>query len=204
MHRQARVDTPAAVDSVAFSPDGHALAIGRHDGVVTIGPWERSQRPVRVGPVGLGWPAISLGWTADGRKIAVGSLGGTVHVADTRTGRRTGRTISAHSGYVLSVDVSADSSMLLTAGSDGSASLWDLETHTRIGGPMVVGPRGWSFASFLRNDSAVGTVSAVPTQQVWPTTPAAWMRRACSVANRDLTHIERAEFGVPPNLSVCA
>jgi hypothetical protein len=30
------------------------------------------------------------------------------------------------------------------------------------------------------------------------------MRRACSVANRDLTHIERAEFGVPPNLSVCA
>jgi WD40 repeat protein len=115
MHRQARVDTPAAVDSVAFSPDGHALAIGRHDGVVTIGPWERSQRPVRVAPVGLGWPAISLGWSADGRKIAVGSLGGTVHVADTRTGRRTGRTISAHSGYVLSVDVSADRSMLLTA-----------------------------------------------------------------------------------------
>jgi len=112
----------------------------------------------------------------------------------------------------LSVDVSPDGETMLTSGGDGAVSLWDTDTGASIGSPLVTssgalmfGPAAWTFGSFGEQGRAIVAVVAGGGGQVWtwPADPDRWAERACSVAGRDLTATERAEFGIAPGLTVC-
>jgi WD40 repeat protein/DNA-binding SARP family transcriptional activator/class 3 adenylate cyclase len=124
----ARVRIGGPIDT-ALSPDGKRLAVAS---------WWSDEGNGAVFDVGTGTKAFGLrgpnccipplsrgvSWSPDGRYIAASSESAT-RVWRAATGRLA-HTLLGHTGYVLSVAWSPDSSRLVTGGSDGTAKVWEI------------------------------------------------------------------------------
>jgi WD40 repeat protein/DNA-binding SARP family transcriptional activator len=119
-----------AIDT-ALSPDGKRVAVAR---------WWADGEVGAVFDVSTGKEAFALpgpnccasptsrgvSWSPDGRLVAVSSEGtGRVWDAETGTLRYT---LLGHSGFILSVAWSPDSSRLVTGSSDGTAKVWEVRS----------------------------------------------------------------------------
>jgi WD40 repeat protein/DNA-binding SARP family transcriptional activator len=176
-----------AIDT-ALSPDGKRVAVARWEG--EAGEGEASA----VFDVSTGEEAFALAgpnccasppsrgvsWSPDGRLVAISSEG-TARVWDAETGTLK-YTLRGHSGFVLSVAWSPDSSRLVTGGSDGTAKVWE------IGSDGVRGVR-WSLSALETKSGIVGVAfspdgtrvmagdassSAVQVWDLGPTGDAEW------------------------------
>lgn len=123
------------VNSIAVSPDGRQFAaVGSSTGI-TI--WD-SQSGLRIDSLpGNAGSISSVAFSSDGRRLATGgSIDGRAMIWDLAT-RDTLMTFLAHRrGYlkvaVQNVEFSRDGNLLLTAGDDTLARLWDLRTRVQI------------------------------------------------------------------------
>lgn len=78
-------------------------------------------------------PMVSLlRFTPDGKRLIVGTEFGSVTIHDAATGKLLFETDDLHDSAVLSADVSADGTLLVTTSSDGTARLWDAGTGALI------------------------------------------------------------------------
>jgi WD40 repeat protein/DNA-binding SARP family transcriptional activator len=108
--------------SVAFSPDGELIAGDGWDDVfvwsvedgTTIARIREQQVP-------------ALAFSPDGRRLATGSLDGSLKVWEVRTGRQLD-TLTGSLGQVLDLAFSPDGARLATSSSDGTVRLWDVGT----------------------------------------------------------------------------
>jgi WD40 repeat protein len=113
----------------AISPDGRQVAVAtlyRVDeaGAVFDVDTHEEALPL-VGPDCCLYPnGGGVSWSPDGRFIA-GTSGATARVWDAETGTLQ-HTLPGHSGSVLGVAWSPDSSRLVTGGSDGTARVWEI------------------------------------------------------------------------------
>jgi WD40 repeat protein/DNA-binding SARP family transcriptional activator/class 3 adenylate cyclase len=125
-----RIDAapPSHLDT-ALSPDGERLAVvgsRRGEEVGAVFDVETGEETFRLsGP--LSAPAVS--WSPDGRYIAASSDDAT-RVWDAETGKLR-HALRGHTGLVLSVAWSPDSSRLVTGGSDGTARVWEIGAGVR-------------------------------------------------------------------------
>jgi WD40 repeat protein/serine/threonine protein kinase len=152
---------------VAFSPDGQRLATG--------GTWQQGLllRNAESGRL-LGTlpepphPVTALAFSADGDRLASASLGRTVSLWDTTTGRLL-LTIP-HSGNVLGIAFSSAGRRLASTGEDKTVHLWDTATgrevlgllgHGDVCGCVAFSPDGWRLASASHDRNII----------VWDATP---------------------------------
>jgi WD40 repeat protein len=141
----------AALNSVAFSPDGRRLAFA--DG-----------RTVRVCDATTGndvhppgkqqASANCVTYSPDGRQLASGSVEGTVKVWDTGTGQEV--LAFHHAAGIWTLAFSPDSRRLAAAGGNSTVKVWDLTAgkealilrgHIETVSAVAFSPDGWRLAS---------------------------------------------------------
>ena len=128
------LQSSAAVASVAFSPDGHTLAVG--DVAGQIGLWDMTTGRRTASLAQGATTATSVTFSPDGHILAVGDDNGNITLWDVTTKRKT---ISMNEvGTINSVAFSPDGHTLAAGDDDGDIALWDVATghQTNI---LVVG-----------------------------------------------------------------
>ena len=94
--------------------------------------------------------------------------------------------IGAARGYIHSLALSDDGSVLLAAAGDQTVSLFDTETGVRLGGPITA-DAPFIIPGFLRPDGMAAAVTGKHGVLVWDLDPEHLAKAACTVAGRNLT-----------------
>ena len=128
----------------------------------------------------IGAPS-AVAWSHDGRYLAVGDRTGALSMHDADTLTDTANQDGAAAGYVLTVSFSPDDSTLVSAGTDGTMSLWSAPDLRREGPPMVSTAsttQPWRYAWYQPGGTIAGlqpadATATGPPPSVWFTFPAA-------------------------------
>ncbi len=116
------------IGGIAFTPDGKTL-VSAADSTVRL--WNaESGAPLKTLGAGAG-VITDLAMSADGGRVAVSSMDGTVRVFSLRTGESE-RTFQ-NGGRVLSVAATADGGVVLSGDDRGAVRIWSVETGGEIG-----------------------------------------------------------------------
>ena len=119
----------------AFSPDNRRLATGSTHKTAKVWDAETGQLFLRLR--GHRREISAVAYSGDGRRIATGGFDGTAKVWDANTGEEllnlpmdpvTGYALLGLSNRVMWVQFDARNERLLTAGTDGKARVWNLDT----------------------------------------------------------------------------
>ena len=184
----------------AFSRDGTQLVLARDGGSALV-------LDVRSGRVletlgGDGDILVDVAFSPDGSVAAAGTASGEVLLWDTTDWSLRGRPLVGHSDAVLSVDFSPDGRRLVTAGRD-DVLLWTMDRPDVDAQRLREGSRADAQALFLSPD-AVLTAAEGGGGKVWPVDVGTWLRRACTLAGRELTGAEwRRALGSREQRSTC-
>jgi WD40 repeat protein len=117
---------PVGGGRIAVSPDGATLAVGRHDGAITLVNLVTGRRRRLAGHTG---PVFRLAFSHGGATLASVSDDRTAILWDVATGRPL-ETLRGHAGWVHGVVFSRDGRTLYTSSLDDTVMAWDL-TGTR-------------------------------------------------------------------------
>ncbi len=182
-----------SVYAVAFSPDGRLLACGVRDGSIAL--WDvAARRQVGDALAGHAGLVTALAFSPDGRLLASASRDGTVILWDVAVGSPARPPLAGHTDWVQGVAFSPDGRLLASSSRDGAIILWDVATGRPLGRPLT-GHAGWvngvAFSPDGRLLASGGEDAAI---HLWDVDPAAWERRACRTANRNLTPQEWARY----------
>ena len=137
--------------SVAFSPDGATLAVGRLDGTIRLWDPATGQTNSELTANGRVLTVTFLGDTV----LASGGSDGVIRLWDPVTGRLRG-TMEGHDGPVLTLSHAEGGRTLASGGADATVRLWDVvagllnttfEGHERAVPSVSLSPNGRTVAS---------------------------------------------------------
>ncbi|HWR48507.1 MAG TPA: WD40 repeat domain-containing protein, partial [Pseudonocardiaceae bacterium] len=135
-----------AVNSVAFSPDGHTVATGSTDRTVRLWDVADPAHPKLRGPPLTGHTnlVLSVVFSPDGRTLATGSGDQTVrlwNVTDPAHPSPLGPPLTGHTDYVNAVAFSQDGHILASGSTDRTVRLWNVAdpAHPTPLGPPLTG-----------------------------------------------------------------
>jgi WD40 repeat protein len=175
--------------SPAFSANGKLLAFAQvGPGVARAQIWDVGRRSRIATLEGGEGDALAVAFSPDGRLLAVGGYGTFVRIWDVRTAKVVHE---LNAGGVVALEFSRDGRILAVAG-DG-ASLWDVETGTRLGPTLTVG-KGETMMDLSSDGRRLLMTASDGRGAVWEIDQRWWERRACTVANRKLTRAEWAKI----------
>jgi WD40 repeat protein len=200
-----RTDTNTLYASVALSPDGSLLAAGSTSGTIDV--WDASSElPIKhlSGHSRTAFRSnVSVTFSPDGRYLASTGEDNTIRrwtVAEFRdTKQPQGQPLDGPMSNVSAREFSPDGKILVTGGQNGEVALWDVATRRPIGQPLIGHTGAVQAIAFEPQGKSVVTVGADGQLLAWDVDPASWQRRACRIANRNLTTSEE-ESVIPSTL----
>jgi DNA-binding SARP family transcriptional activator/WD40 repeat protein len=181
-------------DSVAFSRDGKALAVGLDNGpTLILDPTSEKLRRV-LRPVGSAdhEGTIALAFAPDGT-LATGSYAGIVQLWDPASGVAHAHPVHVAPGPVGSIAFDPAGDRFATTGFP-STQLWFTATLQQEGASLSSTSGGWAAAAFTPDGRRLIVIQADGTGFAWPVSPDAWEQHACAVAGRNFTREEWSRF----------
>ena len=133
----AKVGEKIPESRLLFNPAGTLLA-GTDEALVDksnagrVHLWDVPGGAEKVLLEGDGGRVTSLGFTADGMRLATGRFSGVVQVWDPASGKEILTFAGGHVRAVTAVGFTADGKRLVTASTDGTFKLWDTENAKQI------------------------------------------------------------------------
>jgi len=190
------------VYALAFSPNGKLLASGSLDGTVQF--WNVATHRPRGAPLlGHTEAVFSLGFSPDGTLLASAGGDHTVRLWDVGLDRASGAPLLGHTDTVWSVAFSPDGNVLASSSADGTVRLWSTAYRRQIGPPLMSGATATGLA-FNPTGTLLAAGSAAGPVWLWDVDVTSWVRRACQVANGNLTIQEWQNYlGSAPYHQTC-
>ncbi len=186
---------------LAQSPDGTRLAVMYWNDGLNAGTSDLAHRGERGTSVAIVDVAGDTPRILAEQRLALSSQvllddGDLLALEDNRIGRfdaepltRTGSVPGAAGGLVFPT-LSSDARTLLVMAADGSTTLYDAPTGTRLGDPIRTDARSRAAVSVLRPDGLEAAFSMPQGVVVWDLDPRHQFDAVCRLAGRDLTENE--------------
>jgi WD40 repeat protein len=188
---------------VAFSRDGKLLAASLLTGGVRVFQ-PSSGRALRT-LADPGNDTVSLAFAPKETLLAAGTLNGTVEMWDPVTGKRLAQPLLADSSEIA--DVAFDPSgqrFAITGSQDGTVKVWFTSSLEQEGPRLAADPGSTAAVVFGPGGAGLLAVDDRGGAFTWPMSLSDWEQRACSLAGRNLTRAEWAQFVAGPHYaSVC-
>ena len=177
----------------AFSPDGKTLATASYDRTVRL--WDTATGEQIGQPLtGHTDGVMGVAFSPDGKTLATASYDRTVRQWDVSTQELFGVPLTGHSDTVWGVAFSPDGTTIASVSGDRTVRLWNLNTQELFHVPLTGHTdRVWGVA-FSPDGGTLASASRDFTVRLWPLGVDAWIRHACTVANRNLTQDEWDRF----------
>ena len=191
MSRHSWEDPPAPA---SYSPDGNRIALQRHESVEVLDA--TTLNTLTTWDTGAYDRAMTLAWLDD-QTIAHAGVLGRLAVRDADTGQPIGQPRQLSPGYVTSLAVSPDGSLLASLGTDGEVQLLDTATRTPIGSPLQPPELRFGWVRFTPDGSAVEVWYDDGSRAHYPIDSASLIARACAIASREPTPAEWATMHGP-------
>ena len=131
----------------------------------------------------------SVAFSADGLRLAAGSDDDTIIMWDVKTGQTIGQPFVG-SDFITSIGFSPDGQMLASGDAARNMLLWDVNRGETIGQPFIGHNGRINTLAYSSDGLTVATGSSDTSIILWDVSLASWQRRACSIANRNLTSQE--------------
>jgi WD40 repeat protein len=120
--------------------------------------------------------------------LGVGTASGQLLILDPRTGRPTAAPMQVTTGEITNVSFSRDGRSYAVGANDGTASVWDVRSGTRVGNPFGPYPATDPTALFEPNGRLL--LNLLSNAIEWPMDVNTWEEFACRLAGRNLTRAE--------------
>ena len=190
------------VHETALSPDGRALAVLGDTGLQLFAVNGTSVHARRTFPEAAS--AFSgldgaVGFSSDSHTLVFARAGGLVELIGLKQPTPESSTLAQPDGHIpTEVAVSPDGALLAVANEGGDLRIWDLHAKQLLGSVPSAGTDG---TVSLTEQSVVVRNSSGPSASLrrFDLDPTSWERRACTIANRNLTRSEWQQYlpGVP-------
>lgn len=144
-------DSSGGVGSLAFSPDGRFLAVGKMNSTLVVFDVNTSTRVAFCEKLkGLG--QVCVAFSPDGKTLLSGGHTGPIQVWNVAPGGELTKAshFNGHDRAVEAITIAPDCTMVLSGGSDRKARCWNLETGKETF--VVDGFRGAVKATFITSD----------------------------------------------------
>ena len=179
--------------ALAFSRHRKLLAASRPDSSVLILDPATGQVRQRVHPLGAD-ETVSLAFAPNGT-LATGTGGGIVQLWNPTSGDQIAGPVAVAAGSVTSIAFDPTGQRFATTGGqDGTVKLWSSSTLEQEGTALNTEQGAATTAAFEPGGKRLLVVDDHGNGFTWPTSLAAWERRACTVAGRNLTRAEWARY----------
>jgi WD40 repeat protein len=187
---RATVRLPTAATALAVAPSGRRAAVGLGDVGVAIVDLGALHIIRMLHPIGTN---TSVAFTSDG-SLLTGSFQGLVQ-RWRLNGDEIGRPIRAASGPVAAITVAPGGATFATSSlTEGVVRLWRTATLEQFGAQLPGPPYVLTNVTFTPDGSGLVVLYHTGQGMLWPMTDAAWRRHACSVAGRNMSRLEWAQF----------